>query len=517
VLGKFIANMGYGGLRGLVFLLNSLVVAPVLMFRLGPETFALFALVTPFLRYGFNGVFDLGLATALARFVSRETAASNQENVNRYVASALVLYLAFGSLLLVIYRVLSPLMLTFLLSSNAGLFATANAILGRCLWVYFLFLLSNLFFGLLMGIQKVPSTHLVGTVSLLLELLGILALLPFGMTASRVTWVYFVNATASMVLCAGLAWWHWPGLRLKLGLVSRRCVLDLLHYTARYSVTVSTTLLGPVIDKLILTRFVGLSFVAAYEAAARLAEILKRVTQLTWLPLFPLAGAMEKTHSQQEKQQLYSRIFGANLVLSAGLYLIPATLAFVILPLWVGSRVGANAAVAFMVLAATSFLLTLVNPAVLTLAGTGRMKLLIATGLASLFSNLFLSTALAKAFGFKGLLAGTAFAYGGASLVMLHLLQRMPEFRIAPGQLLRTGAVSVTAALLPGLLVGMFWRQPHNLLGLLIVGTALVLLYSLAALAIEENRRLLFSASAHARNSLASLFLARSAGQTSHA
>jgi len=168
------------------------------------------------------------------------------------------------------------------------------------------------------------------------------------------------------------------------------------------------------------------------------------------------------------------------------------------------------------VLAGTSFLLTLVNPAVSILAGTGRMRLLIATGLAGLFSNVFISTALVKVFGFKGVLAGTAFAYGGVSLVMLYVLQRMPEFRVAPSRLLRTSAVSVAAAVLPGLLVGMVWR-PHNLVGLLLVGTLLVLLYSLAALAMAENRRLLFSASVHLRNSLGSLFLARGAGQTSHA
>ncbi len=115
-------------------------------------------------------------------------------------------------------------------------------------------------------------------------------------------------------------------------------------------------MLGPVIDKLILTRLVGLSFVAAYEAAARLIDVIKRATQLILL-LLPLAGAMELTHGVEHKRHIYQRIFFANLVLSAGLYLIPATLAAPIFMHWVGPSVGRPASLAFMVLSATSFLL----------------------------------------------------------------------------------------------------------------------------------------------------------------
>src|SRR5450432_505415 len=211
VLGKFVDNLGYGGARGVVFLVNSLIIAPVLMHRLGPQVFALFALVTPFLRYGFSGVFDLGLATALMRFVSREAAASNVEEVNRYLSSAFVLYLTFGGVLLLLYHALAPAILRFLLTSNLNLYSAANLILSRCVWIYLLLLLSNAFFGLLMGTQAVPSTHLIGTVSLLVELLGILALLPFGLTAARVTSVYFLNGAMSLVLCVILARRHWPG------------------------------------------------------------------------------------------------------------------------------------------------------------------------------------------------------------------------------------------------------------------------------------------------------------------
>src|SRR5205807_1929872 len=133
-----------------------------------------------------------------------------------------------------------------------------------------LLLLSNPFFALLMGVQKVHLSHAVGTVSLLIELIGVLVLRPFGVTLSRVVLVYAVGAILSTLLCVVLVRLNFPHLRLRMGYVSRRSIRELVHYTARWSVTASTSLLAPVIDKLILARFVGLSSVAIYESAAKL-------------------------------------------------------------------------------------------------------------------------------------------------------------------------------------------------------------------------------------------------------
>ena len=120
VLGKFVDNLGYGGARGVVFLVNSLIIAPVLMHRLGPQVFALFALATPFLRYGFSGVFDLGLATALMRFVSREAAASNGEEVNRYLSSVFS-STSFSAACHCPFSCIVAAIVRFLLSSNPDL------------------------------------------------------------------------------------------------------------------------------------------------------------------------------------------------------------------------------------------------------------------------------------------------------------------------------------------------------------------------------------------------------------
>jgi O-antigen/teichoic acid export membrane protein len=508
-LGKFLANIGYGGIRGGVLLVNTLVLTPILISRLGREQFAVLALAIPFLRYGFNGVFDLGLATALVRFVSRDFAVGDHRNINRYFAGALLLYVVAGVILLSLYRLASPLVLHSLLGFDTQLYKMAQTALWHLLWIYVLLLFSNPFFALLMGIQKVHLSHFVGTVSLLIELIGILVLLPFGLSISRVVLVYAVGAMLSTFLCVVLARRYLPYVEPRLEFVSRQSTFELIHYTARWSVTVSTSLLGPVIDKLILAHFVGLSYVTIYEAAARLVEILKRATQLLLLPLFPLAGARVPNQTEEQTQALYQRIFGANLAFSACLYLIPATLSFGIMRVWLGPGMSGPAGYAFLVLSITAFMLAVVCPAVSIFAGTGRMKLLVTTGLTALALNIFLSPVLAKQFGFSGVLSGTAFAYGGQSLLILASLQRQKQFAMRTSFFLRAVLVAAGSAVLPGLLLSRIFGQEVSVTKLLALGLCSVVVCCVALLTFEENRRTAFSVAEQSIKVLAARVMAR--------
>jgi O-antigen/teichoic acid export membrane protein len=510
-LGKFIANIGYGGLRGGVLFVNTLVLTPILISRLGREQFAVLALAAPFLRYGFNGVFDLGLATGLVRFVSRDFAAGDHESINRHFSSALLLYIVAGLSMQAAFKVLSPLILSSLMGLDTRLYYMAQTAFSHLLWIYALLLLSNPFFALLMGIQKVHLSHFVGTVSLLIELIGILALLPFGLTISRVVDVYAIGAVLSTLLCVLLVRRHFPSLRLRSA--SRGGILDLVHYTARWSVTVSTSLLSPIIDKLILARFVGLSYVTIYEAAARLVEILKRATQLFLLPLFPMAGAVVPNQSVDQARAFYRRFFRVNVAFNAGLYLIPATLTFGIMRIWLGPEISKSAGWTFLVLSVTWFMLALVYPAAMILAATGRMRLLVTSGLGALFFNLLLSPVLARHYGFEGLLAGTIFAYGGQALFILASLQSQKGFALQTGSSLRTATIAVAGAVVPGLVFGTIYGLETSMTRILLVGAFSIVIYCLTLLTVKENREMAFSVTLHCRKLVITWLTARRAGQ----
>jgi O-antigen/teichoic acid export membrane protein len=463
-LSVFLANAGHGGIRGLVFMANTLVLVPLLLVSLGKEQFAILALVTPFLRYGFNGVFDCGIATGIVRHTSRSFAASDVKDTNTSVSSAFALYLIFGAALVCFYYPVGPRLMPLVIRSNSEFYGSAQIIFGRSVWIYLLFSLSNPFFSVLMGLQKVEATHWIGTASLLIELGGILLLVPIGITVSRVMWVYIANASFSLLLSVCLAWFYFPALRLSWKYVSLGRVNGILKYGAQFSATTFAAMLGPVFDKLILARFVGLSAVAFYEAAARLVDLLRRATQLFLLPLFPMAGAREDTHTESERHHFYGKVFSANLLVSCGLYLVPASLAMAIFRVWLGAG-SRLAVIAFLVLCVTTFCLALVAPISMIFAGTGRLRPLMTTALLGLLLNVTMSPILAHYWGFAGVLSGTAIAYGFMSLLFLIWSLGIAEFAVPVGQLLWVGTLTILAGLLPGILLTLVFHLGAQPLG----------------------------------------------------
>jgi len=485
-------------------MINTLVLVPLLLITLGKERFAILALVTPFMRYGFNGVFDFGIATGVVRHASRSFAVSDTERTNEYVSSSAAMYVGFGLALVVLFYLLAPLLLPLLVRGNFELYASARIVFARAVWIYVLFSLSNPFFALLMGVQKVEATHWIGTASLVIELFGILLLLPWGLTLARVTLVYMANAGLSLMLGVFLARRYFPSLRLRWRYVSMIRIKEILLYGLQFSTTTLVAILSPILDKLIVARFVGLNPVAFYEAAARLVELLKRATQLFLLPLFPIAGATRETHGERERRRLYLPAFSANLFVSCGLYLIPCSLGYGIFCVWLGPESQVAARV-FLVLCSTAFCQAVVGPLTMILLGTGRLKPLVVTALLGLAINITLSPILALYLGFWGVLAGSALAYGVVSLVFFVWSLGVREFTISGRELIRLSGSAVLAGLLPGIALTHAFRlgdQPLRWLKLIFAGTIATFVFVLVSLAQTDVRRMAARAFEHVRHRL---------------
>lgn len=205
-LGAFLDNAGHGAVRGLVFVANTLILVPLLMASLGKDRFAILTLVTPFFRYGFNGVFDPGVTAGMTRYTSRSFATSDTQAINSYISSGMAVYLVFGTTLVGLYYVLWPILMPHLIRTNVQFYGDARMMFNQAVWIYFLFSLSNPFCALLMGIQRVEATHWIGTLTLLIELGGILLLAPARLTLAGVMWVYSVNAFVCLIFSVFLAW-----------------------------------------------------------------------------------------------------------------------------------------------------------------------------------------------------------------------------------------------------------------------------------------------------------------------
>src|SRR6185437_15792506 len=114
-----------GGVRGGLFVLNSVLLLSVMLRQLGTAQFALFALVYPFLRFGFTGAFDPGLTVALSRRVSMAWATESTQAICEEFTAAAALFALLLPLLALLAVWASPALARALLRGQPLLWPLA--------------------------------------------------------------------------------------------------------------------------------------------------------------------------------------------------------------------------------------------------------------------------------------------------------------------------------------------------------------------------------------------------------
>jgi O-antigen/teichoic acid export membrane protein len=385
------------------------------------QDFALFALVTPFLRLGFYGYFDFGVSSALVHYLAAASESGDTEEMGGVLTAGLIVH-ATAAFFVALICALAGENMVRIFSHRNGDIDESRAFVFTAGLGYACGLVSNPFFAALTAARRHGSTHLIGTVALLAELTGVALVANFSPKLSSLGLVYLFTGIFSVVLSMGMT----RTLLDAVDFVSARCWVKtrlVLGYTCRFGMILSASFVGGMADRFLLSQFGGAAALAAYETASRIADIPRRVTQMALLPLFARAQG-------DFRGETYRRAFQANWPLSVFLYLLPIGFVAPLLTSWVGADLASEAAPAAVVMLGTGFSLALVTPLALTLGGTGRLGPLMYPSAVALTINFAGGWLLGSRFGFAGVLASMALAYGAVNIVFLLCMSRFTEFRI---------------------------------------------------------------------------------------
>lgn len=443
----YLSNAILGGVRGGLFVLNTLLLMRVLLDRLGAEEFAVFVMAYPFLRFGFSGAFDPGLTVALSRRVSVAWAEGDAAGINQEFSASVLLFTLALPLALVVAGAISRPLVNLLLPGSNPLRVQAVGFFEASAIAYCIMAAGNPFWGVLIGLQRMAASHLLGIVALLFELVAILCLHRH-LSLVVLPWIYGAEGLVCLVAGVILARRAFPALRLVRLVHWRQRARGLLSFSGRMSVTVVTSTLGPVLDKAILGSTLGIAVVVSYEAASRLVEVARRVSQLMMTPVLPMAGYRQNLEPQAN-QLHYEKLFGANFILSCSLYLLPLGLAPMVFELWLG-HADRLATIIFACAALSVFCISAAGPAIYTWAGRNRLGPVIQTSAIGLIINLTVTPLLTVHYGLGGFLAGMLLGYGAVNLAALLILSHgatTPTF-LAPRRVLVLAGGSLGVAVL---------------------------------------------------------------------
>lgn len=397
----------------------SIVLAPVLLARLGLDAFGLWAVTGAMVTYA--RTLDLGVGRSLARFVALYESGGDRRAVQECIGLGLLAVTALTALALVAAVALAPFVADQLdvdSASEMRIVLVSSVVLGMS------YAFSQVLAAVPIGLrQMVPPNvaSMVGTGLNLAFSLGALAL------STELTDYAIANAAAGLLSLVPYFYvlarvWQRPYASLP----SRARIREVLGYGVKGQTTWIADLVNMEADKIIIALLLGVGVAGAYEIGARVAVALRALGVQTVSAIIPTATAEMVRRGREVIPEFYRRYLKLSVGISFPLFALGCVSAPFALTAWLGDVPDDSTMVLYLLSLAYAFNVSTGVGSTLAMA-EGRPGLVALYAIVGAGLNIVLTVALAPFFDLWGVLAGTVIATSAGSLLFVNAYNRLND------------------------------------------------------------------------------------------
>lgn len=384
----------------------SLVITPFMIRSLGPEAYGVWVLVIAFsVVSGYMSLLDLGLQSAVVKFVAEHHARREVDAINQIFSGGLYLFGGIGVLGAFALVLFAQLFLTRVFNIPPNLVEVVRLLL--CLLAtQILFEFPGLIFSALVdGLQRYDLQRVIqiGYMILYAVLLVILLLHGYGLVALSITML--VLTVAKVLVLVILVRHLLPGLRLV-----RDFDMRLLRRVAKFSGQIFVTRINAVIyntmDKTIIGALLTTTQLTGYDIANKIRNISIIPLSLITPQVVPAAATLNGAGDQVRLQELFLKGTKYQMAVTIPVIIVVLVLSERFIRVWIGPDYVylANLARLFVV---SVFLDSMIAVGQNMLIGIGRVKPMMWINVVTTAVNLSLSVFLTLKFGIVGVMWGT--------------------------------------------------------------------------------------------------------------
>ncbi len=400
-----------------ISVLTTLIAVPLTLNYLGAERYGLWVVMSSAI--AMLAFADLGIGNGLINAVSEANGEDDKELANRYVSSAFFVLLGIAVFLGIAFAIVLPRISWQWLLNLSDAEAVAEA--GPAIAVFLACFIVNVPLGTIqriqMGYQEGFFNSLwqafgnvlgLGGVLLVIYLKGSLPWIVFAMTGIPIVST-LING---VVLFAGRRRWLLPSWHSVSGFAVRRILkLGFLFFVLQIAVALAYQS-----DNLIISHFLGASYVPQYAIPMKLFMLFPLLSGFILTPLWPAYGEAVARHDVDWIRRTFSRSIKWALAINTPAALVLVLFFPVIVRLWIGSDLRTP----FLVLLGMgvwTVLNGLGTPIAMLLNGTNTIRLQVQWALIMAVSNILLSIFLVQRIGIAGPIYGTVIAWTLFNLV----------------------------------------------------------------------------------------------------
>jgi len=388
-------------------LVISFFMAPFIVHKLGNSSYGLWALMLQLT--GYMGVVDVGLRSALVRFVSRLRAQNDQDGLNELMSSTLQLYSGFALLCLLGGSFLAFFALPHLHVPPALLLQARNTLLIASVILASDFVFAT-FQGSLAGLSRWDLRNLISTGVLILRAGLTFAMLSRGHGLVTLALVQLFASLTGHVFEVYFVRRLLPGLRFSWGHLRKKVLRPIFSHSA-YSMLIGLGVgINYEVDSIVIAAFLPVQEITFYVIGFNLIKYLRDLINASSMIVAPMASHLDAQGHSRGVSQLLTRGSKYTLLLA---YLGCASLLCLgtdFIRVWMGNAYAMRSGKVVVILAIGLFFSLTENIGAHLLFGLGKHGLNVWCTGAEAVLNLTASIFLVRHYGIYGVAAGTGLA-----------------------------------------------------------------------------------------------------------
>jgi O-antigen/teichoic acid export membrane protein len=391
-------------------------VSPMVVHSLGGEAYGLWVIIVSIT--GYFTVLDLGINTAIVKYVSEYFSREDLAKVRQVFSSSLIIFVAVALLILAAGGGIS---------SNFESFFRVEGISSRVILLTFwvvvvemaIGMVFSVFSGTLAALQEFVAVNAIAiTTSLLRNLLIVICLL----NGYGILELALIQLCTSLLRCAGqfgYLRWRYRGIYFE----PRR--IDLAGFRTLYSYSIYSFIIAIALkvlfytDSLVIGRLIGLQQVTYYAIPSTLLDYIEKFVWAMIAVLVPVISGNSALGQESGNRRLYLLGTRYSLLLSAPVIICLFWIGPDFITLWMGKEIGVESMWVLRILLLGYGLAFSQLVAHGLLKGIARHRVLALVMIVEAAANLLLSVLLAPRYGIEGVAIGTALPLWAASFVLM--------------------------------------------------------------------------------------------------
>jgi len=419
-------NSAFYAIKSVVALAALLLITPYILNTIGKDQYGIWALAGVLTAY--TQLSDFGISEGVIKYAAEFHADRDYPNLNRLVNTSFVFLLILAISVGIILFFLLPVITGELLKIPVLFQAEALFIFRMSVLIFLFNVLLGIFSSLVISSQKIGYTCSINVTTVFVGFSATIFFLHNGWGLRSLIATNAVVAFVTGLLNITVAFRLFPELQINLSKwVDRQMFRQIFNYSWKVQTTSISQIMIFQVDRIFLSRYLGLEAVAYYEIGSNMAFYVKTFLVALFTPIVPAASELQAKNEHAMICGLYRRSFKFMVMLSVPFCLLVIALADPFIKFWMGDGF-ALSALTLQLLIPAYLVSVLTVPGIFILNGTDRPDVAMRTALFAGTLNLLLCFVLLKTVGYFGLIAGITVSIVASAGYFAYMLHRvLPE------------------------------------------------------------------------------------------